>query len=604
MLDLPVLDPGPPDLRSPWRYLLDLARRQWRTLSWGCLLGVVWMTSLALLPVALGNGIDDGFTTDADGVTTVRWPGLLSWGAVLTGLIVLAAVVGTLRHRAAVGCWLQAMYRVTQHVSRHLRRAGTSVTRTIPTGEVVSTVASDADRIGGALDVVPRFVGAVVASVVIAVVLLGTSPTLGLVVLVGVPVCVASLALVVRPLHARQRAQREVAGRLTTLGADTVAGLRVLRGVGGERVFADRYRERSQTVRRAGEDVARVQAVLEGLQVLLPGLLTAVVVWLGARFAVEGRITAGELVAFYGLSAFLVMPLRTGVEALEKWARALVGARKVLAVLRVDPPVLDRPAEERGAGVAGGHVRSSTDGTDGTDASSTDSRSTDDGAATLVDPDSGTTLHPGQLTALVSADPADAARVAARLGRDDDSSRALLDGIPVVDLPLRDVRRRVLLSEAEPALFSGPLRDTLDPWRAHTAAEVMQAVDDASAHDAVDSVPGGLGGRLPERGRSLSGGQRQRLGLARALLRDPDVLLLVEPTSAVDAHTEARVAERLHRNRGGRTTAVATVSPLLLEHADRVVFLVDGRVAAEGTHRRLLADVPAYRRTVDRGEDT
>jgi len=586
VLDLPVLDPGPPDLRSPWRYLLSLARRQWRTLTWGCLLGVVWMTSLALLPVALGSGIDDGFSTDADGTTTVVWPALLTWGGVLSGLVVLAAGVGTLRHRAAVSCWLQAMYRVTQHVSRHLRRAGTSVTREVPTGEVVSTVASDADRIGGALDVLPRFAGAVVASAVIAAVLLGTSPTLGLVVLVGVPVCVACIALVVRPLHARQRAQREVAGRLTTLGADTVAGLRVLRGLGGERVFADRYRERSQTVRRAGEDVARVQAVLEGLQVLLPGLLTAVVVWLGARFAVEGRITAGELVAFYGLSAFLVMPLRTGVEALEKWARALVGARKVLAVLRIDPPVLDRRDRVPvGDGTGGGPGVTS------------------DGAATLVDPDSGTTLHPGQLTALVSADPADAARVVARMGRDDDSSPALLDGVPVVDLPLRDVRRRVLLSEAEPALFSGPLRDTLDPWHAHTTAEVMQAVDDASAHDAVDSVPGGLGGRLPERGRSLSGGQRQRLGLARALLRDPDVLLLVEPTSAVDAHTEARVAERLHHRRDGRTTAVATVSPLLLEHTDRVVFLVDGRVAAEGAHQRLLSDVPAYRRTVARGED-
>ncbi|MGJ7439818.1 ABC transporter transmembrane domain-containing protein [Aquipuribacter sp. MA13-6] len=595
MLDLPVTDPGPPDLRSPWRYLLGIAWRQWRTLTWGCLLGIVWMTSLALLPVALGRGIDDGFVTGADGSTTVRWAELLTWGGVLTGLVVLAAVVGTLRHRAAVSCWLQAMYRVTQHVSRHLRRAGTSVTRQVPTGEVVSTVASDADRIGGALDVLPRFAGAVVASTVIAGVLLATSPTLGVVVLVGVPVCVASLALVVRPLHTRQRAQREVAGRLTTLGADTVAGLRVLRGLGGERVFSDRYRERSQTVRRAGEDVARVQAVLEGLQVLLPGLLTAVVVWLGARYAVDGRITAGELVAFYGLSAFLVMPLRTGVEALEKWARALVGARKVLLVLGVAPPVLDRTEPERHPAPA---RRPGADPTTRPGANPT----TRPGAV-LVDPDSGTTLHPGRLTALVSADPADSARVAARLGRDDDDSRALLDGVPVVDLPLRELRRRVLLSEAEPSLFSGPLRDTLDPWHAHTAEEVMQAVDDASANDAVDSVPGGLGGRLPERGRSLSGGQRQRLGLARALLRDPDVLLLVEPTSAVDAHTEARVAERLHRRRDGRTTAVATASPLLLERADRVVWLVDGRVRAEGTHHDLLATHPAYRRAVTRGED-
>ncbi len=582
MRDLPVADPGLPDLRSPWRYLGGVARGQWRTLAWGALLGVVWMVALAMVPVVLGRGIDRGFATDASGATTVVWPSLLGWAGLLTGLVLLQAVTGTLRHRAAVSCWLQAMYRVTQQVARHLRRAGTAVTRQVPTGEVVSTVASDADRIGGAMDVVPRFVGALAAAAVVAVVLLGTSPVLGTVVLVGVPVCVGVLALVVRPLHSAQHGQREVAGRLTTLGADTVAGLRVLRGLGGEAVFAARYRARSREVRLAGERVARVQAVLEGLQVLLPGLLTALVVWLGARAAVDGVISAGELVAFYGLSAFLVMPLRTGVEALEKWARALVGARKVLAVLRVAPPVVDddvdADAGRRGTGEAGG-------------------------APGLVDPDSGVVLRPGELTGIVGADPADAARVAARLGRDDDRTRAELDGVPLTSVPLRRLRRRVVLSEAEPALFSGRLVDTLDPWRAHSTAEVEAAVEAAAARDAVSSVPGGLAGRLSERGRSLSGGQRQRLGLARALLRDPDVLLLVEPTSAVDAHTESRVAERLRLRRRGRTTGVATASPLLLEHADRVVFLVEGRVAAEGRHADLLAGVPAYRRTVARGED-
>lgn len=580
MRDLPVPDPGLPDLRGPWRYLGGVARAQWRTLLWGSALGVVYMVALAMIPVALGRGLDHGFVTAADGGTAVAWSPLLTWAGVLAGLVLLQALAGTLRHRAAVSCWLQAMYRVTQHVSRHLRRAGTSVTRQVPTGEVVATVASDADKVGGAMDVVPRFAGSLAAAVVVAVYLLGTSPTLGTVVLVGMPLCVAVLALVVRPLHARQHAQREVAGKLTTLGADTVAGLRVLRGLGGERVFADRYRARSATVRRAGEEVARVQAVLEGLQVLLPGLLTATVVWLGARAAVEGSISAGELVAFYGLSAFLVMPLRTGVEALEKWARAHVGARKVLAVLGVAPPVLDGGADPAAGRRPGGAA-----------------------APGLVDPGSGVDLRPGEITAIVSADPAEAARVAARLGRDDDTTLAELDGVPVTSIPLRRLRRRVVLSEAEPALFSGRLLDTLDPWRGHTTAEVLAAVDAASAQDAVDSVPGGLSGRLSERGRSLSGGQRQRLGLARALLRDPDVLLLVEPTSAVDAHTEQRVATRLRRTRAGRTTGVATASPLLLAGADRVVFLVDGRVAAEGRHEELLATVPGYRRTVTRGED-
>ena len=107
---------------------------------------------------------------------------------------------------------------------------------------------------------------------------------------------------------------------------------------------------------------------------------------------------------------------------------------------------------------------------------------------------------------------------------------------------------------------------------------------------------------MEERGRSFSGGQRQRLVLARTLVADPEVLVLVEPTSAVDAHTEARIAERLRGHRAGRTTVVMTSSPLLLDRADKVVFIHQGRAVAAGTHRQLLDD-PRYRRVVTRGEE-
>jgi ABC-type multidrug transport system fused ATPase/permease subunit len=119
----------------------------------------------------------------------------------------------------------------------------------------------------------------------------------------------------------------------------------------------------------------------------------------------------------------------------------------------------------------------------------------------------------------------------------------------------------------------------------------------------LDALPLGLDTPVDERGRSFSGGQRQRLVLARALLSDAEVLVLVEPTSAVDAHTEARIARRLRDARAGRTTVVFTTSPLMLDRADRVVLIEDGRVAAEGLHRDLLRTSPEYRDTVTRGED-
>ncbi len=581
MVTLPAPHPGTPDLRSTGRFLLWLAARQWPTLLVGICLGTVWMLSQALTPWAIGRTIDEG-------VATSDLHALAAWCAVLLTIGVVQAGTGVMRHRLAVVNWLQASMRCQQLVGHHVAAAGTAVATVKTTGEVVSTVASDAPRVGDAFDVSARFAGALVSFGAVAVLLLRLDIGLGLLVLLGVPLLTGSLAMVVRPLQTRQIAQRDAEGKLNALGADTVAGLRVLRGMGGERQFLRRYRERSQQVRRAGLAVAAPQATLDAAQVLLPGLFVVGLTWLGARAALAGTITTGELVTLYGYAAFLVMPLSTATEALNKAVRARVAAGRILAVLRVQPahaaenaPAV--PAQRRSLG------------------------------AVIEDPESGLVVHAGLLTALVSPLPEEAAAVAERLARLDDDRPGvqgprgptpLLHGVPVDRLPVSHLRRQVLVSEAEPHLFTGTLRHEVDPEQAHTDDEVLAALHVADAHDVLDALPEGLDAEVTERGRSFSGGQRQRLSLARAVLRDPDVLVLVEPTSAVDAHTEARIAQRLRPARTGRTTLVTTASPLLLDHADVVVLLVDGRVVAQGTHATLLHTEPAYRDTVIRGEDT
>jgi ABC-type multidrug transport system fused ATPase/permease subunit len=388
-------------------------------------------------------------------------------------------------------------------------------------------------------------------------------------------VLVLALGSVIKPLQARQAVQRDEVGKLTALGADTAAGLRVLRGIGGEGAFFRRYRDRSQDVRHAGVQVALPQSTLDAGQVFLPGLFVVVVTFLGARFAISGKIDVGDLVAFYGYAAFLVIPLRTAAEAVDKVTRALVGARRMLDVLEVERDVADpqAPAAEPPPGVP------------------------------LVDPRSGLVVEPARFTCLVSADPDESAALADRLGRFGGKDGVLLGDVQLRDLPIDVVRRRVVVSEADPLLFSGTLRAVLDPWRRSDDDEILAAVCIADAEDVLDALPEGLDTNVDERARSFSGGQRQRLVLTRALLSDAEVLVLVEPTSAVDAHTEARIARRLHYARAGRTTLVATTSPLVLDQADRVVLVSAGRVVAEGVHRELLRSNPRYRETVTRGED-
>nr|MBP8882026.1 ABC transporter ATP-binding protein [Dermatophilaceae bacterium] len=226
----------------------------------------------------------------------------------------------------------------------------------------------------------------------------------------------------------------------------------------------------------------------------------------------------------------------------------------------------------------------------------------------LVETSSGLTLPNGALVALVSAKPEESAALVDRLGRFGPDRAGFetvrLHGIPLLSWSLREVRSRVLVSETDPRLFTGTLRSELDPWGTHTDTEILTALDVASGADILDALPDGLDSEVEERGRSLSGGQRQRLTLTRALLADAEILILVEPTSAVDAHTEARIAGRLAEYRRGRTTLVVSASPLMLAAADDVAFLHDGVVTARGRHHDLLRSDPAYRAVVVRGEDS
>ena len=167
---------------------------------------------------------------------------------------------------------------------------GGTLPRKVSTGEVVAIGTSDLSHIGQVMDVTARFAGAIVSFLLVSVILLQTSVTLGLVVLIGVPAAdAADRPAAQRRCSAAAPTSAQLMGDLSNTATDIVGGLRVLRGIGGEQVFHDRYRRESQTTRRAGVEVARLQSVLDALQVFLPGVFVVLVVWLGARYAVAGR---------------------------------------------------------------------------------------------------------------------------------------------------------------------------------------------------------------------------------------------------------------------------------------------------------------------------
>ena len=562
--ELPTAEPGTPDTRSPMRYLMWIAAQQKVLLFFNALFGIGWMVSQALIWAAVGAAIDHGVIDKNTGE-------LFLWVGVVMALGLFQAICGALRHQLAVTNWMNASYKTVQVIAHHVSKTGTAVTDEIPSGDVVNTVASDAMRIGGAYDVLARFMGAIAAWVVVSFILISSSVELGLIVLIGVPVLASLTTPLMRPLHTTQAAQREAAGRLAALGSDTVAGLRILRGVGGEDVFLNNYKRQSNLVRLAGNRIASPQAGLESGQVLLPAILTGIVTYLGAQDVMRGTLAPGQLVAFFGYATFLTTPLRTAIEYVIATTRAYVGAGRVLRILNIDPLVTE-PASPL--------IWPAT-------------------IERLDDRVSGISLRRGQLVAVVTETPAEASMLADRLGRFvPDVAGVTINSTPLGLFSVSDTRRNIVVSEIEPRLFSGELRYELVPHGDISDGHIMPALEATSSLDILDALEDGLDTLVEERGRSFSGGQRQRLSLVRAILTNAEVLILVEPTSAVDTHTEGRIAQRLRAVRGAHTTLVATTSPLLLEKMDVVYVVADGRVSEHGTHDELLASSPRYRQIV------
>ncbi|MER6625461.1 ABC transporter ATP-binding protein [Streptomyces sp. NPDC000931] len=560
-------DPGTPDCRGGARYLWWLVMRQPGRCAAGAVFGSVWMVLLAATPYAMSRAVDDGLGPGDMGALAL-WTGALF---VVNGV---NSWLSIMRHRTMTRVRMDANFRTVKVVVGQTVRLGASLERRAGAGEVVTIGVGDVQMIAQSLTAVGPGIGAVVAYGVVAGLLLSVSPLLAVVVLLGVPV----IGLVVGPLAGRLRGTeteyRERQGVLTARIGDLAGGLRVLSGLGGKSLVSDAFRRDSGRLREQGYRVGAVTSWMQALAAGLPALFLAGVTWIAARLAAQGQISVGELVSVYGYVAVLVWPVSFLIECGYQLSRGVVAGRRVAALLRLEPPAdaatADPPAEP----------------------------------SVLEDPESGVRVLPGRLTALTAVRPADALAVVDRLGRYAPSA-VTWGGVRLDEVALARVRERILVADPEADLFAGPLREVVAGRGDPSDEEVLRALRAAAAEDIVRGLPEGLGSTVSARGRSLSGGQRQRVRLARALLADPEVLLAVEPTSALDAHTEATVADRLRAAREGRTTLLATTSPLVLDRVDRVLFLADGKVVASGSHRELLDAEPGYRELVarDAGEN-
>ncbi len=537
----------------------------------GAAIGVLagWQAAEAMVPVLVGVIIDRAIATGDTGA-------LVRWVAALALLFVV------LSSGYRFGARLTA--RATEHAGLDLRlvmaarilHPGGGAGRGRRPGELLSVATVDVSRTADINELLAFGVVACTGLTVAAVVLLAASVQLGLVVLLGLPPVLFALNLLTGTLEKRSSAEQEHDAQATALATDVIAGLRVLQGLGAGPAAAARYRSASRAALRARVRSTRLLALHAGLAVAVTNTFLALVALVGGRLAAQGRISIGELVAAVGLTAYLIGPISwlAGIAAGAAQSRA--SAARVAAVLE-DPSAV-------------------TGGTSGPSAPAA-------GALRIAGlwhgPLAGLDLAvgAGELVAITVPDQGAALVLLDCLAREvaPEAGSITLDGTELACLDLDQARAAVLVAAHDADLFE----DTVAGNVAFTAAgpeQVGAAITAAAAGEVMAAVPAGTA--LTEWARSLSGGQRQRLALARSLAADPAVLVLHDPTTAVDPVTEAAIAAGIRALRTGRTTVILTSSPPLLAVADRVVLLTGGVLAAQGSHRQLAESSAAYREAV------
>ncbi|MEV0720782.1 ABC transporter ATP-binding protein [Asanoa sp. NPDC050611] len=399
----------------------------------------------------------------------------------------------------------------------------------------------------------------------------------------AVPLAVVSRRFTRTYLRISRRMQDEQ-GDLATQVEETARGLRTVKSFGRQGFMSGQFGTGADRLRNTAVDKGRRLAGTSAHFDLIPNLTLAAVLVLGAVEVAAGRLTIGELVAFVTLQLMLIWPIESLGWIIGNAQEAMTASDRIYEVLDTPPSIVDRP----GAGPAGpveGEVRFD------------DVWFSYPGSATPVLRGISLTVRPGETLAVVGTTGCGKTTLVSLVPRlyDVTAGRITLDGRDVRDLRLDSLREVVGVAFEEPTLFSMSVRENLALGRTDaTDDEIHEALALAQA-DFVDDLPWGLDTRVGEQGLSLSGGQRQRLALARAILSRPRVLVLDDPLSALDVHTEALVEKALAGVLADTTALLVVHRPSTIALADRVALLADGVIAATGTHSELLATVPAYR---------
>lgn len=557
--------------------LIPYARPHLRGLVLALFFGLGMMGTGLVIPPIIGMVFDD--------LHAGRSSRLVMLAALIIGVGALEALLGFFRRFTAARSAIAMEEDLRNELYRHLQALHVGFHDGWQSGQLLS-------RAMGDLSTIRRFTGFgfmfliinAVQFIVVSLLLMGLNPTLALLTaLSGFPI-MAITHRFDKKYRQISRSVQDTQGDLTTIIEESATGIRIIKAFGRSRLMSKRFAEQAMTVHDESMKGVAVRSFFWMVLHILPNLTLALLVYIGGRSVIDGSMTGGNLAAFVTYFLMLRWPIRSIGWILANAEEARTAAERFFEVIDSEPEIRDRPNASAPDRVTGAvrfeGVRFAYPGTD-------------EEILRGIDLE----IQPGETLAIVGMTGSGKTTLASLVSRlyDPTAGAITLDGTDLRDMTLASLRKVVGVAFEDPVLFSMSARENL--LLGHPEAtddDIRRALETANATFAYE-LPWGLDTRVGEQGYSLSGGQRQRLALARAVIARPQVLVLDDPLSAVDVHTEAVIEEALARLLVGVTALLVVHRPSTLALADRVALLDGGVIVAHGKHADLMDSNPLYR---------
>jgi ATP-binding cassette, subfamily B, bacterial len=569
------------------KLIRGLMRRHWLALFSGGTGAVVLTLAQLAQPFPLQWVIDNvigdrsgGFRLDGAGLRELWIAGL--------AVVLVSAVSAGGTYVADIGL-SRAGERIAHDLRvatyAHLQRLSLAFHDRRQKGDLVTRLTEDANQVGELFsESIGTMTQAVLILVGMAAVTVFLDPLLALAMFAVTPILGLVTVHYRRKVKLAARHQRHSEGEIASLAAESLAAMRVVKAFGGERYEHDRVLERSLKRRQFGMVAAGLEARFGGAVEVIGATTMAVVLVFGTYRVAAGAISPGGLVVFVQYSRKVYQPLKDIAKQSSKIAKRMARADRVAEVLSADQVLEDRPGAVAGDRAVGQIAL--------------------DGVSFAYEPtrpvldDVSLHVRPGEHVAVVGSSGAGKSTIGALIARfyDPVSGRVEIDGRDARDWSLQWLRDQIGILLQDTVLFTGTVAENIAYGATATREEIVAAAKAAGADDFISRLPNGYDEPLGPQGVGLSGGQRQRLGVARVLLRNPPILLLDEPTTGLDALSEANLVDSLRALMRGRTTIIVTHSMSLAATADRVLVVDSGRIVQHGAPATLLAERGPFRR--------